>query len=82
MKVSSIIYEGHAPGAVRDAFLDGVDHMFETGLTTRKLILLCRQLRECTDVLPGVTCEMLEIPAGSTYGQAADALLNRTSPLF
>jgi hypothetical protein len=81
MKVSSIIYEGHAPGAVRGDFLDAVDRMFENGFTTRKLILLCRQLRECTDVLPGVTCELLEIPSGSTYGQAAYALLKRTSPL-
>jgi hypothetical protein len=81
MKLHSIVYDGHAPGAVRDAFLDAVDHMSEMGVIGLKLILLCRQLRNCTDPLPGVTCQMLGIPAGSTYGCGAAALLERREQL-
>jgi hypothetical protein len=32
---------------------------------------LTRQLWNCTDVLPGSTCDALNLPPGSTYAQAA-----------
>lgn len=75
-----IIFEGHAPGPVRDDFLDAVDHWSETDMKSRKLLVLCEQLRRSDDVLPGNTCEVLGIIAGSTYGQGAEAILRMVRP--
>lgn len=72
-----ILYEGHAPGEVRDVFLDAVDRMFDAGKMSQKLLMLCEQLRRCEDVLPGITCDVLGLPAGSSYGEGAEALLRR-----
>ena len=67
----------HAPGHVRELFRDWLD---EFGLMTfpadsptgRRL---AGSVWQCTDILPGTYCEQLDIPAGSTYAQAARALL-------
>jgi hypothetical protein len=66
---------GHAPGHLRDAFLEWLD----TGESTHTVVVLgehrslnwlCGQLWNCTDVLPGSECDLLDLPQGSTYAQA------------
>jgi hypothetical protein len=75
-------YIGHAPGEVRDTLLYQLDRRADTGVTSQKLLNLCIKLRRCSDVLPGITCELLNIPSGSTYGQAAMLVLGRPSALL
>ncbi|MDB5595744.1 MAG: hypothetical protein JWM36_2705 [Hyphomicrobiales bacterium] len=65
----------HAPGPVRDAFLQQLDRRVDVGVASQKLLALCIKLRRCNDPLPGITCDMLSIPRGSTYGQAAMIVL-------
>jgi hypothetical protein len=38
---------------------------------------LLRQLQGCPEILPRLYCEMLGLPAGSTYGETADYLLGQ-----
>ncbi|MGE5169400.1 MAG: hypothetical protein ACM3JC_03400 [Rudaea sp.] len=60
----------YAPATVRDQFLnalDGHDH----ALSTR----LALNLIACMNPLPGMTCDALGLPAGSTYGSAAKRVL-------
>jgi hypothetical protein len=55
---------------MRDAFLaalDADDRAFATQLA--------RNLTGCVNPLPGVTCNELALPAGSTYGCAASRVL-------
>lgn len=79
MANSKIIFDGHAHGAVRDAFLDAVDRMFDCGKMSQRLLVLSEQLRRCDDVLPGITCEVLGVKSGSTYGQGSEVLLRRAA---
>ncbi|MDB5652283.1 MAG: hypothetical protein JWL62_3803 [Hyphomicrobiales bacterium] len=72
---ASLDFLVHAPGPVRDSFLLQLDRRSDSGVTSKRLINLCTKLRGCNDVLPGTTCELLEIPYGSTYGHAATILL-------
>jgi hypothetical protein len=64
----------YAAAALRDRFLgalDADDHTLSTelalGLTT------------CTNPLPGMTCQQLDLPMGSTYGSAAQRVLRMYS---
>jgi hypothetical protein len=68
---------GHAPGHLRDAFLEYLDEGSESdtvvvGEEERVVPLrwLIGQLWNCTDVLPSEYCSMLELEQGSTYAQA------------
>lgn len=47
----------------------------------RTLEWLYRQLWNCTDPLPGVTCDVLGLPAGSTYADAVRSELLRVDEL-
>ncbi len=67
--------KGHAPGHLRDAFLDWLEDERETDTVEidgdpRPLRWLIGQLWHCTDILPSTHCGLLGLPQGSTYAQA------------
>jgi hypothetical protein len=59
-----------APAPLRNAFLDLVDDETQDAAACD----LAAQLLECDDVLPFEYCEILGLPAGTTFGQAAARL--------
>ena len=65
---------GHAPSFLRYAFQEWVsDQENETVIIDdeeKPLQWLLGQLWNCTDILPGGDCSLLDIPRGSTYAQA------------
>jgi hypothetical protein len=77
----SIYSPGHAPGHVRNAFLEALEafarwgdaeHPCDAGLDEPvTLRTLCGALWNCGDILPGGDCDMIDLPRGSTYAQAA-----------
>jgi hypothetical protein len=60
----------YASPAIRDEFLAALD-ADDRKLSTR----LAMKLTGCTNPLPGMTCDMLGLPIGSTYGSAASRVL-------
>lgn len=60
----------YAPAAVRDRFLASLD-AGDWNTTTD----LAKDLTNCGNPLPGVTCGELNLPTGSTYGAAAKLVL-------
>ena len=61
---------GSVPAPLRNAFLD----LIENDARGPQACQLAQQLTLCTDVLPFEHCEMLELPPGSTFAQAAHAV--------
>ena len=45
-----------------------------TGETTKELDRLCGKLWNCTDILPQIGCNDAQVPVGSTYARAAQAI--------
>ena len=62
---------GFASPAVRDAFLSAIDA--DDAAATAKL---AQHIVGCSNPLPGMTCQALGLPLGSTYGNAAQHLLD------
>ena len=60
----------YAPPAIRDQFLSALDADNRELSTT-----LALNLTSCTNPLPGMTCDQLGLPVGSTYGSAARRVL-------
>lgn len=60
----------YASAAIRDQFLSALDAGDRT-LSTQ----LALNMTSCTNPLPGMTCEELGLPLGSTYGCAARHVL-------
>lgn len=60
----------YASPAMRDRFLDALDA--EDRLLSAAL---ARELVSCANPLPGMTCDQLGLPIGSTYGCAARRVL-------
>ncbi len=60
----------YASPAIRDQFLVALDAN-DRALSTR----LARNLTGCVNPLPGMTCDQLGLPIGSTYGCAATRVL-------
>jgi len=61
---------GHrAPPALRDRFLTALDELDEVAIRST-----VRDLLGCTDALPTMTCDLLGLPPGSTYGDAAEKI--------
>jgi hypothetical protein len=58
---------GAVPASVRNAFLDLINDETQGEEACR----LVEQVSACTDVLPFEYCEMLELPEGTTFAQAA-----------
>jgi hypothetical protein len=76
----------HAPGHLRDAFYDSVEdgmpdevaaegprHDFYDG-QPRSRRWLFGQLWHCSDIMPWELCDLLEMPQGSTYASAVQAI--------
>ena len=70
MPIKHTVISGHAPGRIRDAFLDALE--FEE-TDTPEFAALCGKLWNCTDALPGNACADLYIRYGATYAIAARA---------
>ena len=60
----------YAPPAIRDQFLGALDANDRVLSTT-----LALNLTSCNNPLPGMTCDQLGLPPGSTYGCAARRVL-------
>jgi hypothetical protein len=65
--VASVPSGGSAPAHLRNAFIDLIEDETQGDDACR----LAGQLLNCTDVLPFEYCEMLGLPAGSTFARAA-----------
>jgi hypothetical protein len=62
----------YAPGAVRDRFLASLQAGdWET------TVQMATNLTACGNPLPGMTCNELGLPIGSTYGAAAQSVLKQ-----
>ncbi|HEX6795847.1 MAG TPA: hypothetical protein VF304_18540 [Casimicrobiaceae bacterium] len=64
----------YASAALRDRFLGALD-ADDRALSTE----LALGMTSCINPLPGMTCEELGLPAGSTYGLAARRVLLKYS---
>lgn len=96
MSVFSESRGGHAPGHIREAFLEGVESQLHTDpvrafgdpgrisfkqpamqqqwldmTDAERAAWLITQLCNCTDVMPCCIADILDLPAGTTYGRAA-----------
>ena len=60
----------YASPAIRDEFLAALD-ADDRKVSTQ----LAMNLTGCTNPLPGMTCDRLGLPIGSTYGAAASRVL-------
>jgi len=60
----------YASPSIRDEFLAALD-AHDRELSTQ----LAMNLTGCMNPLPGMTCDMLGLPIGSTYGSAASRIL-------
>jgi hypothetical protein len=69
----AMMYRDASP-MLRDRFLLALD-ADDRALSTE----LAVGLTSCANLLPGMTCEMLGLPKGSTYGSAACHVLLRHS---
>lgn len=62
--------------ASEDLRSDFRDHLDEAASSNGKAdVELCRRLLACTDTLPASECDQLDLPKGSSYGDAARHLL-------
>ena len=59
--------KGSVPASVRNAFLDLINDETEGQAACD----LAAQLLDCTDELPFEYCEILDLPQGSTFAEAA-----------
>jgi hypothetical protein len=66
----------YASAAIRDQFLTALD-AGDRALSAQ----LALNLTSCSNPLPGMTCEELGLPLGSTYGSAARHVLKLYSAL-
>jgi hypothetical protein len=57
---------------LRDRFLSALDESNDLLLRD-----LATHLRSCSNILPSTTCVLLGLPAGSTYGVGARAVIER-----
>ena len=62
----------YATPATRDQFLRALD-----GEDRQLPVRLAPGLASCANPLPGLTCELLGLPFGSSYGTAARRVLER-----
>jgi hypothetical protein len=61
------VQPGSVPASVRTAFLDLINDETQG----EEACQLVEQVSSCTDVLPYEYCEMLDLPEGTTFAQAA-----------
>lgn len=76
-------YIGHAPEALRAEFISAIQDPLEisaavdVGDPYEPIEELCQQLARCTDPLPADLCDKWELPQGSSFSDAAAAVLKR-----
>lgn len=63
----------HASDDLRSDFRDHVDEIASS--EAKGNVELCKRLLGCTDILPASECDQLDLPKGSSYGDAARQLL-------
>lgn len=76
---------GHAPGHLREAFLDWLDLTEETDEVEidgepQPLRWLVGQLWNCTDCMPGWACDNLDLLRGSTYAHGVRKVAHDLEP--
>jgi hypothetical protein len=64
----------YASGRIRDLFLDALD-----GPDPAPAVEIARHLISCGNPLPSATCVALGLPAGSSYGAGARAVLAKVA---
>lgn len=74
MTTTNLPRPGHLGGDLREAFQEQLEQAWPNPYGDPELRRLGGQLWSCSDTLPAADCEMLDLPAGSTYAQAARAL--------
>jgi hypothetical protein len=67
------LINGHAPGHVRERFVEAVEEAGFRAATSLKRGDWTA-LWNTTDILPRSECAMLDLPQGSTYAQAVRSL--------
>lgn len=73
MEPTNPIDRQYAPATLRDKFLLALD-----GGDAQLPIRLATELATCSNPLPSLTCQLLDLPLGSTYGSAARRVLERS----
>jgi hypothetical protein len=66
------LWASSASPVLRDRFLSALDESNDLLLRD-----LATHLRSCSNILPSTTCVLLGLPAGSTYGVGARAVIER-----
>jgi hypothetical protein len=66
------LWAASASPVLRDRFLSALDESNDLLLRD-----LATHLRSCSNILPSTTCVLLGLPAGSTYGVGARAVIER-----
>ena len=61
---------GHLPGNSRDQFLEALE-----AEDSELLGVAAEVVRGCTDILPREYCNLIDLPQGSTYSEAAEDVL-------
>jgi hypothetical protein len=61
---------GYASPSMRDEFLRALDDSDHS-----RSVVLAKDLTQCAHPLPGLTCQQLDLPPGSTYATAAERVL-------
>lgn len=74
MTVRNLPQAGHLGGDLREAFTEQIEEAWPNPYDDEQLHRLAGLLWNCTDILPGGYCEMLDLHCGSSYAQAARAL--------
>jgi len=64
----------HSPIDLHADFCGELEAYAATGEATNALDRLCGKLWNCTDVLSATACRDADLPTGSTYAQAAQAM--------
>jgi len=80
-KVQQAAKTKHAPTHIREAFqefLEGDTELVDVDGERRGLPWFVEKLTDCTDTLPAGYCSDLDLPQGSTYGEAVAHLAKET----
>lgn len=64
----------HSPIDLQADFCGELEAFAATGEPTHALVRLCGKLWNCTELLPATACHDADVPTGSTYAQAAQAM--------
>lgn len=74
MQTLTISKARHSSTELHANFCAQLEAYAVTGEATNELDRLCGKLWNCTDILPPLACGDAEVPLGSTYAYAAQAI--------